>query len=70
MILVTKKIITSFTSHKTGEGTRLNATYSEVNEEGQIVKSNERFNLVVVDDEVQQAINLIDEFLNTKIPTE
>lgn len=62
--------ITSFTSHITAEGTRLSATYSQINEDGQITKSNERFNLVVVDTEVQQAINLIDRFLNTKIPTE
>ncbi|NMB43869.1 MAG: peptide chain release factor 2 [Clostridiales bacterium] len=64
------KTITSFTSHKTGEGTRLSATYSVINEDGQIVKSNERFNLVVVDDEIQEAIDLINGFLNTKIPTE
>lgn len=64
------KTITSFTSHKTGEGIRLSATYSVINEDGQIVKSNERFNLVVVDDEIQEAIDLINGFLNTKIPTE
>lgn len=64
------KIITSFTSHKTGEGTRLSATYSVINEDGQIVKSNERFNLVVVDEDIQQSIDLINGFLNNKIPVE
>lgn len=64
------KTITSFTSHKTGEGTRLSATYSVINEDGQIVKSNERFNLVVVDEDIQQSIDLINGFLNDKIPVE
>lgn len=62
------KTITSFTSHKTGEGTRLSATYSVINEDGQIVKSNERFNIVVVDAEIQDALDTIDGFLNTMIP--
>lgn len=64
------KVITSFTSHKTAEGTRLSATYSEINEDGQIVKSNERFNLVALDPDVLQAVDLINDFLNSKIPEE
>lgn len=64
------KVITSFTSHKTAEGTRLSATYSEINEEGKIAKSNERFNLVVIDEELQQAIDLINQYLSDKIPTD
>lgn len=62
------KKITSFTSHTTGEGTRLSATYSEINEQGQIVKSNERFNIVVVDEEMKDALDKVDNFLNTMIP--
>jgi uncharacterized membrane protein len=62
------KKITSFTSHTTGEGTRLSATYSVINEDGQIVESNKRFNLVVVDEEAQQAIDLINGFLSNKLP--
>lgn len=62
------KKITSFTSHKTGEGTRLSATYSEISENGQLVKSNERFNVIVVDDEIQGHINALTEFLQGKIP--
>lgn len=64
------KVITSFTSHKTAEGTRLSATFSEINEQGQIIRSNERFNLVVVDSEIQEAIDLINQFLNDRIPEE
>ena len=62
------KKITSFTSHKTGEGTRLSATYSEISESGQLVKSNERFNVIVVNEEIQSYIDALTEFLQGKIP--
>ena len=60
--------ITSFTSHKTGEGTRLSATYSEIAENGQLVKSNERFNVIIVDEEVQAHVDSLTDFLQGKIP--
>lgn len=62
--------ITSFTSHKTGEGTRLSATYSEITESGQLAKSNERFNVIVVEEntEIQAHIDALIEFLQGKIP--
>lgn len=60
--------ITSITSHKTGEGTRLSATYSEITEGGQLVKSNERFNVIVVDNEVQAHVDALETFLQGKIP--
>ena len=62
------KKITSFTSHQTGEGTRLSATYSEITEDGQLVKSNERFNVIVVDDEMQAHVDALTDFLQGKIP--
>lgn len=62
------KKITSFTSHKTGEGTRLSATYSEITEDGALVKSNERFNVIVVNEETQAHIDALTEFLQGKIP--
>lgn len=62
------KKITSFTSHKTGEGTRLSATYSEITEQGQLVKSNERFNVIVVDEDIQSSIDVINAFLESRIP--
>lgn len=62
------KKITSFTSHKTGEGTRLSATYSEISENGQLVKSNERFNVIVVDEDTQFHVDSLIEFLQGKIP--
>ena len=60
--------ITSFTHHTTGEGSRLSATYSEITEDGDLVKSNERFNIIVVDDTIQEHINAINEYLKGKIP--
>ena len=62
------KKITSFTSHKTAEGTRLSATYSEITEDGQLVKSNERFNVIVVDEYVQSCIDSLTDFLQERIP--
>lgn len=62
------KKITSFTHHQTGEGSRLSATYSEITEDGTLVKSNERFNVIVVNEEVQGYIDALNEFLQTKIP--
>ena len=60
--------ITSFTHHTTGEGSRLSATYSDITEDGNLVKSNERFNIIVVDDTIQEHINAINEYLKGKIP--
>lgn len=62
------KKITSFTHHKTAEGSRLSATYSEITETGTLVKSNERFNIIVVDEEIQTHIDAISVFLQEKIP--
>ena len=62
------KKITSFTHHTTGEGSRLSATYSEITEDGALVKSNERFNIIVVDDTIQEHIDAINEYLKGKIP--
>lgn len=62
------KKITSFTSHRTGEGFRLSATYSEIKEDGTLVKSNERFNTIVLDEDIQGHIDALNEFLQGKIP--
>ena len=62
------KKITSFTHHTTGEGSRLSATYSEITEGGQLVQSNARFDVIVVDEEQQQHIDALNNFLSGKIP--
>lgn len=63
-----KTPVTSFTHHKTAEGSRLSATYSEISEDGKLIRSNERFNVIVVDEEIQECIDKIDMFLEGKIP--
>lgn len=63
----TKKI-TSFTCHKTGEGRRISTTYSEISEEGTLIKSNERFDIIVLNEEQQNHIEALEEFLYTKMP--
>lgn len=60
--------ITSFTHHTTAEGSRLSATYSEISSDGSLVKSNERFNTIVVNEEVQAHIDAINKLLTEKIP--
>ena len=57
------KRITSFTSHKTAEGERLSYTYSEIDENGTLVKSNERATCVVLDTEILESIDKINTFL-------
>lgn len=60
--------ITSFTAHDSGGWTRLSATYSQVDEEGKVLVDNDRFNIVVVDEDAKDAIKLINDLLLTKIP--
>lgn len=62
------KKITSFTHHTTAEGSRLSATYSEISEDGNLIKSNERFNIIVVDEDVQSHIDAINTLLTERIP--
>jgi hypothetical protein len=51
--------VTSLTTHVTAEGTRLSMTYSEIDELGNLIKSNERVNRIVVDATVQVYIDAL-----------
>lgn len=57
------KRITSFVHHTTGEGSRISYTYSMIDESGKIVKENARNTLVVVDNDVSDAISIINSYL-------
>ncbi len=57
------KRITSFTAHTTAEGERLSYTYSEIDENGTLVKSNERATCIVLDEGIKQKIDEINKFL-------
>jgi len=57
------KVITSFTSHKTAEGERLSYTYSVIDEFGNLSKSNQRENCIVLDEILISKIKDINDFL-------
>ncbi len=62
------KKITSFTHHTTAEGERITFTHSVIDENtGQLLKSNERQTLIVIDDSILKAIGTINNFLLEKI---
>ena len=62
------KKITSFTAHETAEGTRVSFTYSLIDENGNVAKSNARATTIVLDQDILSNIETIKEFLFYKIP--
>lgn len=60
--------ITSFTAHQTAEGMRLTYTYSIIDENGNVVKSNQRATVIVLDNDTNVAIANINEWLLSKVP--
>ena len=66
--MTTEKIITSFTKHMRDGVIRLSATYNVITD-GKIKESNNRFDSIVMsaDTEVQQAIQTIEKYLNSKL---
>lgn len=65
---MTIKKITSFTAHQTAEGMRLTFTYSIIDEEGNVTKSNARATTIVLGTEILGNISDINDFLLNKIP--
>ncbi len=60
------KKLTSFTELTTGEGSRIAYTYSEIDEDGNLVAQNKKGNFVVVNSDVQDAIALIRAFISER----
>lgn len=56
------KVITSVTTHVTAEGTRISFTYSEINDNGDIVKSNERVTKIVTDDKMLKHVSALNDY--------
>lgn len=56
------KKVTSITTLTTAEGKRLSLTFSEIDENGNIVKENERVNKVVVNRNALACISELEEF--------
>lgn len=61
-----KKLV-SFMHLKTGEGSRVTYTYSEVDLNGNIIAQNKKENFVVVDDAVQEHINTIEAAITARM---
>lgn len=61
------KKVTSFTHLVTGEGDRIAYTYSEISESGDLVSQNNKGNFIVMDDEIQQAVNLVNSKIAEKL---
>lgn len=61
------KKVTSFTHLVTGEGNRIAYTYSEISESGDLISQNNKGNFIVMDDEIQQAVNLINSKIAEKL---
>lgn len=62
------KRITAFSIHTTGEGERAAFTYSIINEQGEVIVSNKRGDVILINQEALDAANTLYEFLKTKIP--
>lgn len=62
----TKKI-TSFTAHQTAEGMRVSYTYSVIDSNGNLLKSNQRETCIVMSDDILSAIGEINAWLNDKL---
>lgn len=60
--------ITSFTAHQTAEGMRVTFTYSLIDENGNLVKSNQRATVIVLDEDINTFITNINDWLLGKVP--
>ena len=58
--------ITSYTTFESAEGMRLSYTYSEIDEQGNILKSNIRKDIIVMDKDLEKEINDIFNFLEKR----
>ena len=58
--------VTSYTSFMAAEGLRLSYTYSEIDENGNIIKSNVRKDMVVMDEDLNKELNDVFTFLTNR----
>lgn len=58
--------VTSYTSFMAAEGLRLSYTYSEIDENGNIIKSNVRKDMVVMDKDLNKELNDVFTFLTNR----
>jgi hypothetical protein len=60
--------ITSFTIHQTAEGMRATFTYSVIDENGILIKSNVRATVILLDSEILSDVTEIQNYLLDKVP--
>lgn len=60
--------ITSFTIHQTAEGMRATFTYSVIDENGNLIKSNVRATVILLDSTILSDVSEIQNYLLTKVP--
>lgn len=62
------KKITAFSVHTTGEGERAAFTYSIIDDGGNVIASNKRAEVILLDTNALAAANTLYNFLTGKIP--
>lgn len=62
------KKIASMTVHKTANGEQIAFSYSEIDTEGNVLAQNKRSEIVVLDDKALSAIEILYNFVLSKIP--
>lgn len=62
------KRITSMTVHQTANGEQVAFTYSLIDDDGNIVTQNKRSEVVILDQDVLNAVDVLYKFVNGKIP--
>lgn len=60
--------ITSYTIHQTAEGMRATYTYSIIDENGDVIKSNQRGTIILLDETILSDAAEIQSFLLGKVP--
>lgn len=59
--------ITSITAHSTPEGQRLTFTYSVIDRDGSVKRSNVRKSIIILDSDIQQYIDALNEYAEGRI---
>lgn len=64
------KKMTAFTMHRTGEGIRVSYRYSEIDDNGNVVRANLAKDVIAVKSDIISALETVETFLNDKLAAE
>jgi hypothetical protein len=62
------KKVTSMTVHQTANGEQVAFSYSLIDADGNIITQNKRAEVVILEENVLSAVEILREFVNGKIP--